>query len=139
MLDKRLVLSAHVIALGLSAGVARAACNPALRVVEIDIKNMVYAPDDVEVCVNQKIKWTNKEPTSPRRIFHTVTADPALAHDPANVHLPAGVRAFKSALVGPGQSFEYTPTVVGEYRYFCQPHESMGHVGRFTVVNPRTP
>jgi plastocyanin len=134
MVDKRFVLSVSLAALGMTAGVAQAACNPRLAVVEIDIVNMVYQPADVEVCVNQKIRWVNKEPTSPRRVFHTVTADAAVARNPESVRLPAGVAPFKSALIAPGQSFEYTPTVVGEYKYFCQPHETMGHLGRFRVV-----
>lgn len=120
----------------LGSAAAQAACDPS-QVLEIEIRNMAFVPAVAEACVGQTIRWTNNEPTNvPRPMSHTVTADPAVAQRPESVLLPEGATAFDSGRLTPGQSFEIVLTVPGEYRYFCRPHELMGHLGSITVVEP---
>jgi plastocyanin len=58
-----------------------------------------------------------------------VTADPGRAFDASRVRLPDGASTFDSGDVAPGEVFEYTFTVAGEYRYICVPHELTGMLG----------
>lgn len=136
----RLLIAPVALLAALSAsGLAYGACDPS-QVLEIEIKNMAFVPAAVEACVGQTIRWTNTEPTNvPRPMSHTVTADPALAQRPESVLLPEGAETFDSGRLTPGQSFETVLTVAGEYRYFCRPHELMGHLGVITVVEPEVP
>lgn len=123
--------------LSASATAAHAACDPSLEVVEIAIKNMKFVPAEVEVCVGQLVRWTSQEdPNAQPLIRHTVTFNPTQARVPGNVVLPEGVEPFGSGVIAPNQTYEYEFTVAGEYKYICRPHETMGHVGRITVVEP---
>jgi plastocyanin len=101
------------------------------QVVEVSVKNMAFVPQHVEVCLGQTVRWTNQE--SGRQV-HTVTLDPARARRPENVQLPEGATPFHSGLLQPGQSYEQVFQVVGEYKYFCAPHELMGHLGSIRVI-----
>lgn len=119
------------------AAPVHAACDPTLEVVEVEIKNMAYVPADLEVCLGQTVRWTNREdPSTVPVIRHTVTANPAHSVVPGNVILPEGATIFESAALVPGAVFEHTFTVLGMYQYICRPHELMGHIGRLTVVDP---
>ncbi len=111
---------------------ALAECDTS-QIVNVAIRNMQFVPAHIEVCAGQTIRWTNEETT---RRSHTVTADARFARDPQHVALPEGAQPFNSGPIAPGQSFEQTLTVAGDYRYFCQPHEMMGHLGSITVINP---
>jgi len=126
-----------------AAAPAQAACDPTLAVVEIEIKNMAFVPAAIEVCVGQTVRWTNKEDPAPpppaRPMRHTVTTDKALAVNPLNAVVPEGAEMFDSGFFAPNATFEYTFTVLGEYKYFCRPHERMGHLGTLTVVEPEAP
>jgi plastocyanin len=136
----RTLVGASALAALSVSGAAFGACDPTLEVVEIAIKDMAYQPAAVEVCVGQKVRWTNLEnptPTPPARpMKHTVTFDASVAVDAQHVLLPEGVEAFDSGFLSPNQTFEFTFEVAGEYKYFCRPHESMGHLGTLTVVEP---
>lgn len=116
---------------------AFAVCDTS-KVVNVEIKDMKYFPEHIEICAGQTVVWTNKEPTDAAEpMKHTVTADPARATDPNNVLLPEGVEPFHSKGIAPGASWQYTFTVVGDYKYFCVPHQAMGHLGSIKVVaNP---
>jgi plastocyanin len=87
-----------------------------------------FSPASVTIPAGGTVEWRN---TAIMR--HTVTADPALAKDAADVHLPPGAQAFDSGDVPAGQLYRHTFDVPGEYRYFCKPHESDGMVGTVTV------
>lgn len=105
------------------------------QVVEVSIEKMKFVPAQVEVCAGQTIRWTNNEPSDvPRPAKHTVTTDPKLARDKKNAGVPEGADVFDSGLLAPGDTFEHTFTVEGDYKYFCRPHELMGHLGTIKVV-----
>ena len=107
------------------------------KVINVEIRDMKYFPEHIEICAGQTVVWTNKEPIpadgqEPMR--HTVTADPARASKPEHVLLPEGVASFHSKGIVPGASWQYTFTVTGDYKYFCVPHQDMGHLGSITVT-----
>ncbi len=90
-----------------------------------------FTPASVTIHAGQAVRWRN---TSQPGVFHTATADPALARRAEDVALPAGAKAFDSGALTPGGEFVHTFDVAGTYRYFCQPHETLGMVGTVTVL-----
>ncbi len=88
-----------------------------------------YNPGNVTIRSGQTVEWRNRS-----IMGHTVTADPALAKNPANVQLPQGAVRFNSGNIGPGQVYRRTFTVPGDYRYFCIPHEGQGMVATLRVL-----
>jgi plastocyanin len=58
----------------------------------------------VVIGVNNTVVWTNKDVTG--SALHDVTSDQDL---------------FKSSLLAPNESWSYTFTEAGEYKYHCQP------------------
>lgn len=87
-----------------------------------------FTEETVRIRVGETIQWRNTSP-----IGHTVTADPALVRNPANVQLPAGAQPFHSGNIPAGQVWQRTFTVAGTYRYVCRPHEGAGMVGTVIV------
>lgn len=79
---------------------------------------LTFSPADVEVRVGQTVRWENTSP-----FVHTATGDPARALLQGSVSLPAGAQPWDSGDVAPGASYERVFTVLGEYDYFCVPHE----------------
>ena len=75
-----------------------------------------FRPSEITVVIgiNNTVVWTNKDITG--SALHDVTSDNDL---------------FKSNLLAPKESWSYTFSEPGEYKYHCQPHEWM--VGRVTV------
>lgn len=57
------------------------------------------------------------------------------AHTTTSKVIPAGAAAWDHAMTSTSTSFQYVPTVAGVYNYVCLPHESMGHIGKFTVTS----
>ena len=88
-----------------------------------------FDPKTVTINAGQTVRWENKA----FLVWHTVTADPALAKKAQDVALPPGAQPFNSGKIKSGGSYEHTFTVPGTYRYFCQPHESKGMVGEVVV------
>lgn len=88
-----------------------------------------FVPAEVRVRAGQSVEWRNKGFLS-----HTVTFDPALAGNPANVTLPAGVAPFDSGTIAGGATWRHTFTVPGTYRYVCKPHEDHAMVGVVIVL-----
>jgi plastocyanin len=87
-----------------------------------------FEPSTVTVRAGQTVRWNNTS-----IIWHTVTADPAAAKDPAHVALPAGAQPFDSGKVESGGNYWHTFSVPGTYRYICKPHESKGMLGTIVV------
>ena len=87
-----------------------------------------FSPANVTIPAGGTIEWRNVA-----IMTHTVTADPGLAKDPADVRLPQGAQAFDSGDIPAGQIYRHTFDVPGEYRYFCEPHESDDMVGTVIV------
>lgn len=83
-----------------------------------------FLPDTIRVRAGQAVRWENTSV-----LIHTVTADPALARDPANVSLPPGAPPFDSGDMLPEDDFTHVFRVPGVYRYVCLPHERAGMVG----------
>lgn len=57
------------------------------------------------------------------------------AHTTTSKIIPAGAASWDHAMTSSSTSFQYVPTVAGVYNYVCLPHESMGHIGKFTVTS----
>ncbi len=89
-----------------------------------------FSPNPVAIPAGGTVEWRNTA-----LMTHTVTADPAIAKDPADVRLPDGVQPFNSGDIPAGQIWRHTFDTPGEYRYFCIPHESFGMVGT-VIVQP---
>ena len=96
---------------------------------EVEMSNrLLFAPDTVRIRVGETVWWRNTSV-----LIHTVTADPSKAAVESSVNLPAGAEPFDSGDIAPGEAFTYTFTVLGEYRYFCIPHEQAGMVATVIV------
>ncbi len=96
---------------------------------EVTMNNqLTYQPAAVTISAGQAVRWRNQS-----ALIHTVTADPTKARQAANVRLPSGVDAFDSGDIAPGESFTWTFTEPGEYRYVCIPHEGAAMVGTIMV------
>lgn len=109
------------------------------KVIQVEIKDMKFIPAHVDLCLGQTIEWTNNEPADvPEPMNHTVTADPARATKPENFKLPEGVAPFHSKRLVPGAKWSYTFATLGDYQYFCQPHQDMGHIGTVKVLEEIT-
>jgi plastocyanin len=93
-----------------------------------------FEPAEVMIQRGETISWVNASP-----IPHTTTGDPeknpVKKTRPQLARLPPGAEPWDSALLGEGQSFSHTFTVVGEYKYFCIPHVLSGMLGTITVEN----
>lgn len=76
-----------------------------------------FDPAELTIKVGETVRWVNScEEDVP--CTHSVQASPD--------KIPAGAEAFNSGLLTePGQTFEYTFTLPGEYEYVSFPHEGM--------------
>jgi plastocyanin len=74
----------------------------------IQMRNDTFYYDYVFVPAGTTVTWVNEEP------------------DPTNAHnILAEDGSFTSPLVMPGESWQYTFTTPGYYRYFCELHDGM--------------
>ena len=114
----------------LMGGCASTASHPSDGSVaaEVTMQFHSFEPKTVTINAGGTVQWENKT-----FIWHTVTADPALAKKPEDVSLPQGADVFDSGKVDGGGRYQHTFTVPGTYRYFCQPHELKGMVGEIIV------
>jgi plastocyanin len=101
---------------------------PGVDVVVDMTSGLNFTPSSLTIIVGQTVEWRNKA-----IMHHTVTADPRLAKNPANVVLPSGAEPFNSGDIKPGQVYRRTFTVPGDYRYVCLPHEGDGMVAMLHV------
>jgi plastocyanin len=100
-------------------------------IVKMNDDDPMYRPSTVEIQVGQTVEWENDG-----QVSHSVTDNPALANQPSDALLPAGVKPFNSGSVMPGSRFRHTFTQPGRYRYFCLTHERDGMVGE-VIVQPQ--
>ena len=96
-------------------------------VVELNDK-LRFVPTQITIKAGDTVEWRNIG-----SIRHTVTADPRRAPSSRNVELPDGAEAFDSGLMMGGQSFRYTFSEPGVYRYVCLPHERARMLGTVIV------
>ncbi len=87
-----------------------------------------FVPTEITIKAGDTVEWRNIG-----SIPHTVTADPGRAPSSRNVELPSGAEAFDSGWVMGGQSFLYTFSEPGVYRYICLPHERARMLGTVIV------
>jgi len=87
-----------------------------------------FVPMEITIKAGDTVEWRNIG-----LIPHTVTADPRRAPSSRNIELPDGAEAFDSGWVTSGQSFRYTFSEPGVYRYVCLPHERSLMLGTVIV------
>jgi plastocyanin len=87
-----------------------------------------FVPTEITIKAGDTVEWRNIG-----LIPHTVTADPRRAPSSRNIELPDGAEAFDSGWVTSGQSFRYTFSEPGVYRYVCLPHERSLMLGTVIV------
>ena len=98
-------------------------------VVVVEMNNRLrFTPDEIRIKVGDTVEWRNVQSYG-----HTITADPALVANPANVELPPGAKPFDSGRVAGGQSYRRTFDTPGVYRYVCLPHEGREMLGTVIV------
>jgi plastocyanin len=121
---------AGVIAIAAFVGVrlttASASTNPIL-VKMIDMP-ATYEPAKITIKVGETVEWKNVGNS-----VHHASSDPSTAVNPAEVSNPQGAKPFDSGFLQPGQSYTYTFTVPGTYKYICAPHETSGMLGEVVV------
>jgi plastocyanin len=103
------------------------ASTPPIVVKMIDMP-ATYEPAKITIKVGETVEWKNVGNS-----VHHASSDPSTAVNPAEVSNPVGAKPFDSGFLQPGQSYTYTFTVPGTYKYICAPHETSGMVGEVTV------
>jgi plastocyanin len=78
-----------------------------------------FEPATIQVNVGGTVTWTNEGG------FHTVTGGSGGSQDPAS--------PINGQLQSAGQTYAVTFDKAGTYDYFCQPHLSVGMVGKVVV------
>jgi plastocyanin len=91
--------------------------------------SLKFDPDNLTVPKGTTVTWKNTS-----SIAHTATDDPAKAQNKGDAVLPAGAKPWDSGNVDPGRSWSYTFDTLGQYTYFCIPHELAGMIGHITVT-----
>jgi plastocyanin len=86
------------------------------EVVEIEIREYRFIPEQVSIKPGTRVRWINKE----KRQFHNVWFREA-GEEPGEYLFP-------------GDSFERVFSEAGDYPYVCQPHESRMQ-GRIRVTD----
>ena len=85
------------------------------NVTEVIIRDFAFSAPTITIDRGQSVRWRNTT-----RNFHTVTPD--------------GHEAFAERQTGTqGQTFEARFDTPGRYRYFCEPHRSLGMTGEIVV------
>ena len=80
--------------------------TPVAGITQVRVQDFAFAPANIVVDVGTTVTWTNED-----NIGHTVTSDEGDELD--------------SPLFGEGETYSYTFTAPGEYRYHCTPHPNM--------------
>jgi len=87
-----------------------------------------FVPARVTIKAGETITWKNAS-TEVRE----VVANPAKAKQGTEAALPPTTKPFDSGLLQPGETFSYTFTAPGVYRYFCSVNCSGSPVGEVIV------
>jgi glucose/arabinose dehydrogenase/plastocyanin len=82
-------------------------------VIEVEMQNVSFIPDELEIEIGTTVRWTNQE-----NLPHTVTS--GTRDNPTTL--------FDSGNLGAGQSFTFTFNQAGSYNYFCSLHPGMDGV-----------
>ena len=92
-------------------GTEAASATPASGEVSVDIADFAFSPDPLDIAVDTKVTWTNKD-----SFAHTVTATGDAS---------AADAAFDSKKLDSGSSYSYTFAKAGTFTYRCAIHNSM--------------
>jgi plastocyanin len=104
-----------------------AASTPPMVVRMVDMP-ATFQPAKLTIKVGETVEWKNVGNS-----VHHASSDPSTAINPTEVSNPPGAKPFDSGFLQPGQSFTYTFTVPGTYKYICAPHETSGMLGEVVV------
>lgn len=91
----------------------------ALGVTHIYMRHEAFSPARIQVPVGATVTWTNQDGVS-----HSVVLSPVVI---------SASGGWESGLISSGQSFSYTFTSPGTFRYFCQEHPGI-MIGIVTVT-----
>ncbi len=118
-------------ATSVAAPAAAPSAAPAAQTVAVAMTDAErFVPATLTVPSGATVTWNNTG-----SMTHTVTFDASKASNQANASVPEGVQPFDSGDVPGGQSYSYTFTTPGTYKYFCIPHEALGMVGTVIVTD----
>jgi plastocyanin len=98
------------------------------KVVKMIDMPATFQPAELTIKVGETVEWKNLGNS-----VHHASNDPSTAINPADVSNPPGAKPFDSGFLQPGESFSYTFTVPGKYKYICAPHETSGMSGEVVV------
>ncbi len=114
---------------GFALAPVMAACDVSLpHVVEIDDQRG-FDPGTLTIPRGATVRWKNVGASA-----HTVTDDPAKAHNRSNAALPAGAAAWDSGPLYAGQTWTYTFDTPGQYVYFSTLDEAANFVATLIVT-----
>jgi len=105
-----------------------AAASTTAVVVKMVDTPATFQPAQLSIRVGETVEWKNVGNS-----VHHASSDPSTAVNPAEASTPSGAKPFDSGFLQPGQSFTYTFTVPGTYKYICAPHETSGMLGEVVV------
>jgi|Transcript_11748 plastocyanin len=119
-------------AAGLAAGLAMAQVNKpgfaaATKMVKLGADNgqLVFVPDEIEICKGDSVTWTNNK-AGPHNVVFDEEA------------IPEGVTQESISMDGllndEGATFTKKFDVAGSYAYYCEPHRGAGMNGALTVA-----
>jgi len=101
--------------------------EPAVVIKMLDVPAS-FEPAEATINVGDTIRWENAGVS-----VHHAGSDPSTAMKASDVANPDGAKPFDSGLIKPGDSFSYTFTKPGIYKYVCIAHEGSGMLGQVTV------
>ena len=73
---------------------------------KVSISNYMFAPGDIKVKVGTTVTWTNQD-----SVRHNVVSDDGMMPD--------------GKLIAMGETYSYTFSKAGSYKYHCSPHPYM--------------
>jgi plastocyanin len=124
-----MALIAALVSIGLlSLHLRSAAASATPLIIEMVDMPPTYQPAKLTIKVGETVEWKNTGTS-----VHHASSDPSSAVNPGDVSNPPGAKPFDSGFLQPGQSFTYTFTVPGRYKYICAPHETSGMAGEVVV------
>lgn len=101
--------------------------EPAIVVKMLDIPAS-FEPAVITIDAGQAIRWENVGLS-----VHHAGSNPSTAIKGDDVANPDGAKPFDSGFLKPGESFTYTFTTPGVYKYVCAAHETSGMLGEVIV------
>lgn len=104
-----------------AGGTAQASASqdkPVFGVTQVYMRDEKFSPTHIQVVFGTTVTWTNED-----NVPHNVTIAPVVI---------SSSNDWESRLLYPGQSFSYTFTSHGTFKYYCQ--EDPGMIGAVQVT-----